>query len=334
MHRMNIFQRREAPGDGGGGGGGGGTPAWYEGIEGVKDNPQLVERVKGFKSPVEALSAINLGFGPQWREEMVGQLPEAERADAMTWAQRYKSPKDFFDGARQAHSKARENAALRAPGDKATPEEIKAYRTAMGVPEKPGEYLDGLPNGLVIGEDDKPAMEFFFGEDFHKLNVPKAVAHQLIGRYNQFQDKITQDRQAADGEDKTAAEDALRTDFGNDYRANMNVLRTYVEGLPEGVGEILSQARGADGVALMNNPAVVKALVGIAREINPGATLMGGAGGAGGAPDIDAEIAAIEKTMRTNRKEYDKDPKMKKRFEDLLDARGRRDARKTGTKAA
>jgi hypothetical protein len=167
----------------------------------------------------------------------------------------------------------------------------------------------------------------------HALHAPPALVHAALGWYNKLQDQTLQGRQAADTEDRTATEDALRVEFGADYRPNMRVLKTFLEGLPGGIGEILRGARGEDGRALFNNPDVVRGLVSLAREMVPGGTLMGGSGG-GGALDIDAEIAQIEKYMREKPREYAKDLKAKQRLESLYDVRAKQAARKGGQKAA
>lgn len=325
-----FLQRREGEG-GDGGGGGGGEAAWYEALPGIKENAQLVEGLKPFKTPVEAFSAMSRGFGDQWRETMVSHVPEAERQAALEWANRYKTPKDFFDASRQAHSKARAGETAKAPHDKSTPEEVKAYREAHGIPETPEGYLENLPNGLVIGEDDREILAGF-AKDMHALHAPPAVIHAAYRWYNKFQETTLQERQAADTEDRKAAEDALRQDFGADYRANLSVMTSFLESLPDGVAETLKGARGPDGKALFNSPEVVRALVGIAREMVPGGTLMGATSAA--SAGLDTEIAELEKRMRTNPKDWAKDLKAKARLESLYDARERRDARKSGTKAA
>jgi hypothetical protein len=61
---------------------------------------------------------------------------------------------------------------------------------------------------------------------------------------------------------------------------------------------------------------VLKALASIAREIDPGATVVPGAANHGAA--IASELEQIQKTMRDEPQKYWKDTKMQARFGELL----------------
>jgi hypothetical protein len=67
---------------------------------------------------------------------------------------------------------------LRIPGEKATPEEIKAYRTKLGVPDSVDGYGIQAPEGHD-GEFLKTASGWF-----HELGIPKTQAAGLAEKYN------------------------------------------------------------------------------------------------------------------------------------------------------
>ena len=78
--------------------------------------------------------------------------------------------------------------------------------------------------------------------------------------------------------------------------------------------------RFSDGTPFMSDPKVLNYLLGLARELNPLGTVLPGQGG-DLAQGVDAEIATIEKFMKTNRGEYNKDAKMQARLRELYTAR-------------
>jgi hypothetical protein len=66
------------------------------------------------------------------------------------------------------------------PGENAKPEEIQAYRKAMGVPDKPEEY----EFDKAEGQEDSPQLIEWFKGAAHRLGLPKDVAKGLRNEYN------------------------------------------------------------------------------------------------------------------------------------------------------
>lgn len=67
------------------------------------------------------------------------------------------------------------------PNEKSTPEEIAAYRKAVGVPETPDAYVEkikpeALPEGIHFDEN----LAKVAGEIAHKYNVPPAALRELV----------------------------------------------------------------------------------------------------------------------------------------------------------
>lgn len=200
-----------------------------------------------------------------------------------------------------------------------TDEELAAYRKAQGVPEKPDAYLESLPNGLVVGEDDKPFVDQFLG-NMHKAGAPPEMVNAALETYyNIVEEQIAAQSEAANAAKNTSIE-VLREEWGPDYRRNLNVMNGFLDTLPPAVAEAFKFGKGADGLPLGYNADVLKWLTAQAMESNPLATVVPGAG-ANQASAIAEEIAAIEGKMRTDRAAYNRDDKMQERYRELINAR-------------
>ncbi|MGH9577102.1 MAG: hypothetical protein ACRD3R_06665, partial [Terriglobales bacterium] len=165
------------------------------------------------------------------------------------------------------------------------------------------------------------------------LNADPKVVHSALAWYNNFVE--TQEAAVAERDIATKAqvEDALRAEWGKDYRVNVNAMRGYLEIIPKEVATALQSARTDDGTAILNSPEVVKWFTALAREFNPVLQLPNLDGQPGG-KGIEVEIAEIEKYMRTNNADYFKDEKMQERYRQLVEARNKIDERKGAVKAA
>jgi hypothetical protein len=276
-------------------------------------------------SPAPATPAS--AWGDNWRETYADK--DEKRLNVL---KRYASPKDMLDAhfALKQRVDSGELKAVKTLPANASPEQVKAYRAENGIPENAGDYLSNLPNGLVIGEADKSALTNF-AEAMHKANTPPAVVHQAIAWYNQWQESQAADVVKAEREAKSKGEDELRATWGGDYRTNVNLANDFLTNTAgEELADALSSAVLPDGTLLGDNPKVLQWLAKTAREVNPIATLVPSGGGGGSAATVDAEIATIETTMRTNRAEYNRNEKMQARYRDLIDAREKLKARKAG----
>lgn len=256
------------------------------------------------------------GWGDEWRKTYAG-----EDAKLLSRLERYQSPKAALDALIAAQNKI-SSGELRAPlSANATAEEVAAYRQANGIPEKPEGYFEKLPDGLVIGDADKPLFESF-AKGLHTLNADPKVAQYAVKWYNDFQEQSLAKQTENDDSQRTAVEDELRKEWGNDYRANINHINGFLAQAPQGVSDLVANARGPDGRAILNDPNVVRWFAQVAREANPVGIIVPNTGGNAG-ETIATEIGTIEKYMKENRTAYNKDEKMQARLRDLYDARDR-----------
>jgi hypothetical protein len=201
----------------------------------------------------------------------------------------------------------------------ATEEELKAWRSENGIPEKADGYFEKLPNGLVIGEDDKALFTEWAGQ-MHGLNVPPTVVAKTVEWYYSMQEQQLENAQALDRQQATEATAALKAAWGAEYVENRNLVSNYMQqlGLDEQTHAMLMDATLPDGRRLFNSPAIVQAFAAKARELNP-LSFIPAAGAGDEGKSVDQRIADIEKKMGTP--EYWKDNALQDTYRKLLDRR-------------
>ena len=274
--------------------------------------------------------AVPANFPTNWRDIVAGG-----DAKALERLNRFQSPANVWKAYRALEQRLSSGELLRAKptGDESDPtyqQAIKEWRGQAGVPEKPEGYLEKMPDGLVIGEEDKPRVESFI-KDMHGADVPPAIVHKAIGWYYANQEQAAEQRHEADRVNRQTNEDALRAEWGPEYRGNLNGIRGLFDthGSPE-VLEALFGARLADGSALGDDPRILKFLVNISKEINPSGAGFSAIEGKTATEAIATEKGKIELLMRDNKSSYWTDIQMQNRYRELLELEERQERRKAG----
>lgn len=262
---------------------------------------------------------------PSPKSDPVGSYPEdwrerAAKGDAKKLAKlaRFSSPEAVADAFIAANDKI-STVGLReaAPTD---PEALVRWRADNGIPDSPEKYDLKLKDGLVIGEMDKPMIDDFL-KVAHSKNVSPEVVNEFTSWYFNKQEQAMQQFAVQESESRQNAERELVAEWGNNFTLEKNNINNFLKA--QGL-EDLQYARMPDGTAVGNSPEVLRKLSALAREINPGATVVPGAANA--SVSIDQEIAAIEKTMGTTA--YTEDRGKQDRYMELLTAREKINARK------
>lgn len=237
-----------------------------------------------------------------WRETAAGDDPKK-----LARLQRYTDPVKALDAMIEAQNKIRAGEFAKPLAADATPEQIAEYRTANGIPDKPEGYFEKLPNGLVIGEDDKALFDSF-GKEMHALNASPAFMHKAAEWYYKLQDDKAAAQSAKDKEQATATSELLRDEWGADFKANVSHVNAFVEGMGKDLAAQFKDATLPDGTRLFNNPDVIKWIANQARELNPMGTIVpaGAESQAAGAAD---ELAKLQKLSGNQHSEYWKGPK-------------------------
>lgn len=266
----------------------------------------------------------------KWRENYAvkkatvdGKLDQAAHDKLLGRLKRFSSIDDALESFFNADKKIADGTYRKPLGDKATPEEIAEYRKANGIPETPEKYLEKLPNGLVIGDEDKPFIEKFT-KAFHDKNADPSIVAAAIKTYYDVVDEQEGLRAEANTAARAATEDTLRAEWGADYRANTNLINSFVGSMPKELQEELFQSAKPDGTQIMNNPAMLKWLAQQARELNyTGSVLPSGEASAKG---ITTELDALKGKMADRNSDYWKGPtaeKQQARYRELIELQQR-----------
>lgn len=228
---------------------------------------------------------------------------------------RYATPEAAFDALLSLQSKIGSGELRSALPKDATPEQVKAWRTENGIPES----IDGYEISTKIPEGDQEMAKSFL-ESMHKANANNAVASEALNWYYKEVERVSNERKQKDVEFASQSEEALRAEWQGEYKMNMNMVNGLLETMPTDVREEFKLGRLANGDPILANPATLKWLNSLSRQINPVTTIVPNAG-ANIASAIDDEISAIEKLMQTDRKAYNEDEKKQSRLRELYEAR-------------
>lgn len=251
-----------------------------------------------------------------WRQLIAGDDPKVVKQ-----LERFASPKALAESFLETRKKI-SSGELRSPLPKdATPEQLAQWRADNGIPETPDKYDLTMPDGLVIGEADKPMVDTVVAA-MHGMNATPEMVKATVKTYFEIRKQEMQRLAEADVDHKTEVDQQMIDEWGGDYKANVNAIKGLLAQAPQEAAAALMSARTQDGRALANYPSVIRWLAGLAREINPVATLVPGAADQGKA--VSDEIASIEAKMGDRNSEYWKGPKaanLQARYRELITAR-------------
>lgn len=229
-----------------------------------------------------------------WRQAMAaGDTKELERL------QRIASPEALHKSYRELEKKM---SGMKLPPtlpENPTPEQLTEYRKQIGVPEKFEGYYEKLPQGLVIGEEDKPAMNML-AERLHSKNVAPEIVADVVDVYYKIQEQNHQEMIEAQKALRQQTEDDLRKEWGADYRATVNSIKTMFDGMDADTKELLEGMQLADGSLAFNHPGFMRWVGGMALQINPAALVMPGQSGGDKTATIKDQLTANFAEMKKN----------------------------------
>jgi len=233
---------------------------------------------------------------------------------------RYSSPKDALDALIAAQNKIAAGGAKAPLPDNATPEQLAEWRKDNGIPETPDKYAYKLPDGMVVGEQDKLLVEGFL-TTAHGMNLPPAQVEKTLSWYFSEQEKQLTALHANDAVGREKGIEALRSDWGTEYQLNLGIVDGFLNLAPAGVKDAILGGRLADGTPIGNNADVLRWFASLGRELNPTSTVTNSTG-VQAAQAIATEKATLEKLMGNHESEYWKGSQsesMQKRYRELLD---------------
>lgn len=243
-----------------------------------------------------------------WRDEMAGgDEKERKRLD------RFASPADVYKSNREMEKKLSSGKFRADLPEKPTEEQLAAYRKEMGIPED-GKYDVEIGGGFVWSDEDKPALDFF-AQRAHELNIPQGEFKKSLQIYADLQNKAVAETVERDKAVWKETEDALRAEWGHEFRANMTMLERMFP--PEIVEDVFTARGGVSGVKLGGSKEFLNFLVGFMKKYAPEETIIPG-GDPGAA---DNELEALEKEMKSDWDAFMRDSAKYERWTKLKDAR-------------
>ena len=286
---------------------------WYAEIAG--EDESRVEALSQFESQDDFVKAQVEGLGKDWREDF--SIEGDEKWDNQL--QRFASPADLGKSYREAQATISAGNTSNPLPENATDEDLSIWRQENGLPSEGKGYLESLPDGLVIGDDDKPLVEGFM-DTLLGVNATPEIAHAALGWYNDFQEQQTLAEAELDASNKQACDDELREQWGTEYRANSNLATAFIErNFGEKSRDAFINGRDGEGKAWMHNAELMDSMANAMRMIDPRAQVVAN----GGDPQktLDEEIGQIEQLMRDDRPAYNKDEKKQARLRKLYEIR-------------
>jgi hypothetical protein len=232
-----------------------------------------------------------------WREDMAG----GDKAFRKT-LDRFETPAALAKAYKEltARLSSGDLKATKPPPGNATPEQIAAWRAEQGLPRDAAAYVEGLrfSDGTVPGEAEK-AMLASFADEAMKGRWTADQYSQAVGWYFAMQDRLAAGRDHADAAFRQESSADLMRDWGHDYPANRNAVAQFFDrNFPADFREALLTARLPDGRILANHPVFNKAILDVAKSLNPAGKVLPNASG-GGLSGVESRITEIEgKYMR------------------------------------
>lgn len=259
-------------------------------------------KTEGDKAAVDDKPATAGDFPDDWREKLAkGDEKKLARL------KRYTSVEAALLAGFAAQDKIRSGDYKQAElAEDATPEEKKAYYEERGIPVEAKAYDIPKVAGHQWTDADTPVLDSF-KEIAHKAMLPQGAMNEIAGWYARTlaaaQEAREQQIIALDSADREATTDALRSEFGAEFKPTLALMKRLLadpEHMGDGLGDLIAGARDANGHRLLNNPAMARFLAQRARD----------AYGEGGfiTPDAAARHstrkAEIERIMKSDIKSY------------------------------
>ena len=203
-----------------------------------------------------------------WRTLMAGKDAKALKA-----LERYNSPIDVGNALRALQQRLSAGELRKALPAHYTEEELKEYRKSNGIPDKPEDYDVNLGNGFVWGETDKPVLDSF-RQAALESNIPQDHVKSMLGWYVAQQQQMAEEIAQRDELGRINGADALRAEWGPEYKKNQTAMRNYFEGDAPEMFDIIMSARTQDGRLVGNMPEALKFFAAKSKSENPYATIV------------------------------------------------------------
>ncbi len=258
-----------------------------------------------------------------WRDKVAAQVKPGD-AKFRERLERLASPIDVTKSWLAAEQKI-SSGELRQPFPKdGKPEAIAAWRKDNGVPEKPENYSTELPGGAKFDESDQSTLTAYL-QAAHAYNWTQDQVTQGLSNLHTAQREQADRLAAFDTEHKQKGEDTLRSEWGTDYRRNVNAVDNLVATMPADLAETFINGRLSDGTKIGADPRIIRWLSSLAADY-PSLVSDGG--------DIansqESRMSELRELIKDRRSAYYKGAdanKLQTEYRNLLDVENRRKSR-------
>lgn len=295
----------------------GGAPAAAAAAGGVADPAKAAADAAAAAAAAAQAGAnkeIAAIFPDNWRQVLAG-----EDQKLLARLERMSDPKMLAQAVREQDLLIASGKLRAGLPENATPEQIVEFRKANNLPETPEGYEIKLPEGIVIGEIDKPIIAAV-QRSAHAAYAPPEVLNQIVSSYYAEIEKENQAEIVRQRAIKDATTAHLKGLWGNQFETMRSLIVNMMEGAPVEVKDNLLYGETADGTLICNHAPILEWLGQMALRLNPLAVVFPGAGVAG-IQNIEREIAELEKKMGDNYMAWQKDKASQERLLTLYRAR-------------
>lgn len=276
-------------------------------------------------------------WAEDWREKIAehasaGNKQEYEKE--LKRLERVTDPAALYGMYRELENRFRSGRLVKMPDENSSDDEIQDFLGALGVPEKPEDYMNAIDLGdnRQFGDEDQELVNGFL-QAAHEVGAPPHVVNRVM---NWYFDNMEQQAAHYDEIDTAAAQeytDAMTQAYGAAATRYANgVVSMFAEqpggtdlNNPDSLVYNIMNARMPNGSLVGSNVQFAQMMAGLAED--QGLTITNTDGGLDTRQAIQSELEEIKKTIKTNRREYDKDPAMQDRFKELLAAEARANER-------
>lgn len=204
-------------------------------------------------------------WGETWRADMAG-----DNKEYLALLERMTDPSQVAKSLFEAQKKIREGkVGPQKPGKDATPEQHAEYRKAIGLPEKAEALVESmkLPDGRTLGEPDM-AIAKAFADSAYGADMTQSQFNHAVGWYLKQVETEEANRTHTDQAAAIQGRDALRDEWGAEYKANINRVEALFGENKDLFNRIVG-ARDAEGRKIGNNPDFFKTMAAIHFEMSP-----------------------------------------------------------------
>ena len=155
-------------------------------------------------------------------------------------------------------------------------EEKANWNKANGVPDADSGYTEKLaiPNGVVLGEQDKDGMAVF-AKQAHGKHWSQKQFDEAVSMWYGVQDNLINKRDQMDDMYHQEAEDVLRQDWApHEFRQNINMMHNYLNEFPEDFRRDILGGRTASGRLIGDDPRFLHLFLEMAHLKNPQASVL------------------------------------------------------------